>query len=278
MKAAYLEERVMEIKKVNIDGINLAYARQGVGAPLVLIHGYPLDHTIWEELVPLLEKNFDLIVPDLRGFGQSDVMEADDSIIAYASDIAGLLTHLKIKKAFLAGHSMGGYVALAFAREFEQRVMGLAMVSSQTPGDPPERKEARYATAKQVVEQGVGSVVESMAPKLSAEPRLQEFARELIAKQPALGIFSALYAMADRPDSSDIFGSFPFPVVIVHGDADALIPVERGREMKAARPSARYVEVPGAGHLPMMENPQVVAEALRFFSSVKLKTVKLLDQ
>ena len=268
----------MEIKKVNIDGINLAYARQGTGAPLVLIHGYPLDHSIWEKLVPLLETKFDVIVPDLRGFGQSDVMEADDSIIAYASDIAGLLTHLKVKKAFLAGHSMGGYVALAFAREYEQRVLGLAMVSSQTAGDPPDRKEARYATAKQVVEEGVSSVVESMSPKLSADPQLQKYARELIAKQSPLGIFSALYAMADRPDSSDIFAAFPFPVVVVHGDADQMIPVERGREMKAARPSARYAELPGAGHLPMMENPQAVAEALQFFGSVKLKTVKLLDE
>ena len=269
--------REMELKKVNIDGINLAYVRQGTGTPLVLIHGYPLDHSIWNELVPLLENEFDLILPDLRGFGESDVMEADDSIIAYASDIAGLLTHLKIKKAFLAGHSMGGYVALAFAREYEERVMGLAMISSQTPGDPPERKEGRYATAKQVIEEGVGTVVEAMTPKLSADPNIQDYVRELIAKQPPLGIFSALYAMADRPDSSDIFAAFPFPVVVVHGDADALIPVERGREMKANLPAARYVELPGVGHLPMMENPEGLAEALRFFTSVKVKSVKLLD-
>ncbi len=267
----------MDIKKVNIDGINLAYARRGQGAPLVLIHGYPLDHSIWEELAPLLEHDFDLIIPDLRGFGQSDVMEADDSILDYASDIAGLLKHLRIQKAFVAGHSMGGYVALAFARMYEQRLMGLGMISSQMVPDSPERKESRYATAKQVVEQGVGIVVESMATKLSADPRIQEFARELIARQPPLGIFSALYAMADRPDSSDIFAGFPFPVVIVHGDADALIPVERGLEMKATLRSAHYVQLPGVGHMPMMENPAGVAGALQFFNTVKVKTVKLLD-
>jgi pimeloyl-ACP methyl ester carboxylesterase len=268
----------MFTEKVNIDGINLAYARRGRGAPLVLIHGYPLDHSIWNELIPLLEPSFDLIVPDLRGFGRSDVLEADDSIIDYASDIADLLRRLKIKRAYLAGHSMGGYVALAFAREYEQRVLGLAMIASQTLADPPERKEARYATAKQVVEeQSVGTVVEAMAPKLSADMRIQEFARNLISKQPPLGIFSALYAMADRPDSSDIFAAFPFPVVIVHGDADALIPVDRGREMKASLQSAHYVELPGVGHLPMMENPQAVAGALQFFTNVKVKGIKLLD-
>src|SRR5512141_1932167 len=161
----------MEMTKANIDGINLAYARRGVGPALVLIHGYPLDHSIWDELAPLLEHDFDLIIPDLRGFGQSEVMEADDSIVDYASDIAGLLTQLKIKKIYLAGHSMGGYVALAFAREYEDRVAGLALVSSQMAGDAPDRKEARQATAKEVTEKGVGTVVDSMAPKLSADPQ-----------------------------------------------------------------------------------------------------------
>jgi pimeloyl-ACP methyl ester carboxylesterase len=71
--------------------------------------------------------------------------------------------------------------------------------------------------------------------------------------------------MAERLDSSDLFKSFRFPVVIVHGDADALIPVERGREMKAALPSARYAELKGAGHMPMMASPQAAAEAMRFF-------------
>ena len=268
----------MLTQKMNVDGMNIAFARQGKGTPLVLLHGYPLDHSMWDEIVPLLDGEFDLIIPDLRGFGESDAMEADNSIIDYATDIANLLTHLKINKAYVAGHSMGGYVALAFAREYEPRVAGLAMIASQTRPDPPDRKEARYTTAKQVMEQGVGTVVDAMAPKLSAEARIQEFARGLIGRQSPLGISSALHAMAERPNSSDLFAAFPFPVVIVHGDADALIPVERGREMKAALPAAHYVEVPGAGHLPMMENPQAVAEALRFFHKVKVKGVKLLDE
>ena len=268
----------MEMQKVNIDGLNLAYARRGQGAPLVLIHGYPLDHSIWEPLAPFLEHDFDLIVPDLRGFGQSDVMEADNSIVDYASDIAGLLTHLRIRKAILAGHSMGGYVALAFAREYEERVAGLAMVSSQMAADTQERKDGRYATARQVLEHGVDSVVEAMAPKLSAEPQLQEYARGLIAKQSPLGIASALQAMAERPDCTEVFAEFPFPVAIVHGDADLLIPVERARQMKAALPAAHYTELPGAGHLPMMEKPEAVAGALKSFHMVKVKTVKLLNQ
>lgn len=268
----------MEMHKINIDGTKIAYARSGEGAPLVLIHGYPLDHSIWDELAPLLEHDFDLIIPDLRGFGESDVVEAEDSMLEYARDIAGLLTRLRIKKAYLAGHSMGGYVALAFAREYEERVSGLAMVASQMAADTPERKEGRRATARQVLQDGVGVVVDAMAPKLSAEARIVQFARDLIAKQPPVGIVAALTAMANRLDSSEIFASFPFPVTVVHGDADMLIPVERAREMKAALPRVHYVELHGVGHMPMMESPAAVAEALHFFHTVKIRSVKLAGQ
>jgi 3-oxoadipate enol-lactonase len=251
------------MEKINIDGINIAYDRRGTGPSLVLIHGYPLDHTIWDQVAPLLEADFDLIVPDLRGFGESDVMEADDSMIGYASDIAGLLTHLRVKNAFLAGHSMGGYVALAFAREYPERVEGLGLVSSQVLADPPDRREARYATAEQVLQHGMGEVVESMASKLSADSQIQESMRELMSKQRPLGTYSALRAMADRLDSSDLLVTFNFPVVLVHGDADALIPVERAREIKIAIPQAHLVDLPGVGHLPMLENPRATAEALK---------------
>lgn len=257
------------METTNVAGIEIAYVRRGKGAPLVLIHGYPLDHSTWDKVVPFLENDFDLIIPDLRGFGESDVMEADDSIIEFASDIEGLLSHFKIKKAFLAGHSMGGYVALAFAREYPDFVSGLGLISTQAAADSLERKEGRYATAKQVLDEGVKVVVESMTPKLSADAHIQSFVRELMSKQRPLGVYSALTSMAERPDSTDLLQTFKFPVVIIHGDADALIPVERGREMKAALPSAHYVELPGLGHMPMMENPQAVADALKFFVKAK---------
>jgi 3-oxoadipate enol-lactonase len=254
-----------EMKKINVAGINLAYEELGQGVPLVLIHGYPLDHTVWDKVASLLGKEFHLIMPDLRGFGQSEAMEIDASIIEYASDIKDLLNHLMIKKAFLAGHSMGGYVALAFARKYPEAVSGLALISSQAAADSPERKEGRYATAKQVLNEGVSVVAEAMTPKLSTDLRIQSFVRELISKQRPLGISSALTAMAKRPDSTELLSSFLFPFVIVHGAADVLIPIERGREMKATLPSAHFVELPNTGHMPMMENPQSVAEALHLF-------------
>jgi len=267
----------METGRQNIDGINIAYVRRGEGTPLVLIHGYPLDHTIWEGVAPLLEQDFEMIIPDLRGFGESEVMEADHSITSYASDITGLLDHFKMRKALVAGHSMGGYVALAFAREFPERVAGLGLISSQILPDKPDRKAARYDTSRQVLAEGVGSVAQVMAPMLSADAAIQSLLRDLMAKQQPLAVSSALQAMADRPDSTEIFRAFKFPVLIIHGQSDALIPVERGREMHAALGSAHYVELEGVGHMPMMEDASATADALRFFLNVRATGVKLLD-
>jgi pimeloyl-ACP methyl ester carboxylesterase len=270
-------EESMEEQTLNIDGINIAFARRGKGPPLLLLHGYPLDRSIWNAVAEMLEADFDLIIPDLRGFGGSDVMEADRSMMEYASDLAGLLELLKIRKTHVVGHSMGGYIALAFAREFGSKVAGLGLVSSQVAADTPERKAARQATARQVMEQGAEGVAEGMTPKLSPEARVQSQVREVIARQRPLGLSVALDAMAGRLDSTDVLRSFKLPVVIVHGEADELIPVDRAREMKALVPAAHYLELPGGGHMPMMENPPAVAEALRFLGMRKDKAVTLLD-
>jgi len=106
------------MNRLSLNDLGLAYDRRGSGTPLVLIHGFPLDHTIWEPLVPLLEKDCDLILPDLRGFGESEPSRTPYLLADLAADTAALLDHLKIEKAAIAGHSMGGYVALAFAHAY----------------------------------------------------------------------------------------------------------------------------------------------------------------
>jgi len=262
------------MKRTNVNGIQLAYERRGNGTPLVLLHGFPLDHHLWDEVVPLLEDTFDVIVPDLRGFGNSTMIDAPHRMDDYASDIAGLLDDLNIQKAAIVGHSMGGYVALAFARLYPERVLGLGLVSSQVLADTPERKEGRYKSAEDVSANGIGSVVEAMTPKFTNDAKLQSYARASMERQQPAAYISALKAMAERVDSTDLLsslrdgfasqdGAFRFPVVIIHGDTDSLIPIDRAREMKAALPQAHLVEIRGAGHMPMMEAKEETAEALK---------------
>jgi pimeloyl-ACP methyl ester carboxylesterase len=246
------------------NNIDLSYDRSGTGTtPLVLIHGFPLDLSIWDGVVPLLENDFDLIVPDLRGFGESSTVDTPYTMLDFANDIAGLLDFLGIEKAAFAGHSMGGYVALAFAKEYPERVSGLALVSSQAAADAPERKAGRYKTAKDVLEKGVEVVAEAMTPKLSANEKVQEFANLLMKAQSQAGVIGALKAMAEREDFMDILPQFEFPVVLIHGDADLLIPIDRAKEIKSALPAAQLIKLKKAGHMPMMEFPKETAEALK---------------
>jgi pimeloyl-ACP methyl ester carboxylesterase len=248
---------------IEINGIRLAYNRQGKGTPLVLLHGYPLDHRLWDEVVPLLENKFDLIIPDLRGFGESSTVDVFYTMEDYASDIAGLLDFLGIQKTAIAGHSMGGYAALAFARLYPERVTGLGLVSSQVLADTPAKREDRFKTAAEVADKGPASVVEAMTPNFTNDPRLQDFARSSMELQQPAAYIGALKAMGERVDSTPLLETINYPVVIVHGDADGLIPIDRAREVKAALPNAYLVEVPGAGHMPMKEAPEITAEALR---------------
>lgn len=249
------------MKKFTVNNLTLSYDRRGQGAPLILIHGFPLDHSIWDDVTPLLTPTFELILPDLRGFGESVSPAPAWTMTDLAADIASLLDHLGIESTFLAGHSMGGYVALAFAAAYPQRVRGLALVASQTAADPPERKAGRYAQAQQIAENGIGETVAGMTPKLSADPRVQKFVHDLMKKQKPVGYIGSLKAMAERADTLAVLEEASFPVLIVHGGADGLIPLQK--EIQAKVPRARVVELPGFGHMPMMESPQQVADALK---------------
>lgn len=251
------------MEKVFINGMTMAYERHGRGIPLILLHGYPLDHTIWEPIVPLLEDRADLILPDLRGFGGSYTTENDYSLVEMATDVVKLLDHLKIEKASIAGHSMGGYVTLAFARAYHQRVSGLGLISSQVVADTPESRKARYDTADLVEARGVDVVADSMPAKMTSNISLQHVIRDIARCQRPAGIINALKAIAERQDSTSILSEFDFQVLIIHGLEDGIIPIERAREVQMKLSQVHLVEIEGVGHIPMMESPQVTAESLK---------------
>ena len=253
------------MQQLTVNGIQMAFERSGslsTGSGFVLIHGFPLNHTPWMALLPHLG-GADVIMPDLRGFGESAVVDGTYGIGDMADDVIALLDALLIEKATFVGHSMGGYIALAIARKHKERVAGLGLVSTQALADTPEGKAKRYATAQQVGELGSVVVADAMSVKLSANPQHVAPLRELILRQPAAGIMGALAAMAERPASTDLLPTFNFPVAIVHGLADGLIPVERSREMKSAIAGATLTELANVGHCPMLEAPVETAKALK---------------
>jgi len=248
--------------KTQVNGVRIACQRRGKGPALMLVHGFPLDHSIWEPVARLLEDRADLFLPDLRGLGESDAPLDGYSMEQYAGDLLALLNQAHIEKAVVAGHSMGGYVALAFARLYPDRLHGLGLIATQAIADSPEARQRRAATADAVRADGVVAVADGMSPKLSAHPSHAPALHELILRQPQAGVIGALGAMAARPDSTELLKHIRVPVTVVAGTADALIPVERSREMAAALPEAKLSELEGVGHMPMMEAPEKLADLL----------------
>jgi 3-oxoadipate enol-lactonase len=160
---------------------------------------------------------------------------------------------------------MGGYIALAFARSYPDRLLGLGLISTQVIGDSAERRESRYQTAVQVEKFGMDSLADNMAKKLSSDPAQQAKSLEIILRQSTKGVVCALKALAERNDQTTTLKLLEKPVVIVHGDSDLLIPVERANEMKELKPDSILTIIPGAGHLPMLEKPAETVLALQGF-------------
>ncbi|MBM4132036.1 alpha/beta fold hydrolase, partial [bacterium] len=150
----------------------------------------------------------------------------------------------------------------AFAKKHPGRASGLCLVASQAGADTPETKAGRYQSIEAVTAAGTAALIDTMAPKLTADPRLQESLRALMSRQSPTTVIGALGAMAERKDLTGFLSSFADPLVLVHGDADTLIPLARAYAVKAAAPSALVVEVPGVGHMPMLENPTATAAGI----------------
>ena len=242
--------------------VSLYYQESGSGSPLVLLHGFPLDHTIWDPLLPFLTPQARVITPDLRGHGRSPAPQGSYSMGLIANDVAVLLDRLQIERCVLAGHSMGGYAALAFARAYPGRLSALALVASHASADAPERAQGRLDEAEQVAQAGTAQLVDGMAGLLTADPGLVEPLRQIMARTPRQGVVGALQGMAARKDANDFLAELDLPVLLVAGDQDAIIPLERTRALAARLQRGRLVVVPRAGHMPMLENPQVVGQAL----------------
>lgn len=243
----------------------LFYEAFGEGIPLTLVHGYPLDHTIWMDVAPKLQSEARLILPDLRGHGQSPVPQGPYSMREMAEDVVALWDDLGIERSVIGGHSMGGYVTLAVARYFPERLSGLALIASRTNADSPDRRQARLASIEDVRKNGVVESLSAMPVNLSYNNKVRERCKEIILDASPVGVMGVLAAMADRPDSLDIFLNLAVPRLIVAGDDDQIVPIESMRAVAQKMEQPRFVEIHGAGHMPMLEKPDEVATALSAF-------------
>jgi YbgC/YbaW family acyl-CoA thioester hydrolase len=260
-----------DVQRITVNGVNLAVEVLGAGPAVLFIHGYPLDRSIWREQIRALD-GFRRIAPDLRGMGQSDAPDLGYSMSVYAADLAALLDALGVDEVILCGLSMGGYVAFEFLRQWRSRVRGLVLMDTRADADTPEVRRGRDAAAATAKDRGASAIADGMLEKmlapatLASRPDVAEGLRALMSSTPVAGIVGALAAMRDRQGSEPLLATLAeIPTLVMVGEADAVTPPEQARTMAKSIPGAQIAIVPGAGHLPPVEQPQATTERLREF-------------
>jgi 3-oxoadipate enol-lactonase len=258
--------------KLHTDDGFLSYDRIGDGIPILFIHGYPLSRKIWDAQKNGLADIASVISIDLRGHGESDPFDPPYSMDLLAEDCKHLLDEEKItSQVVVCGLSMGGYVTLALFRKYPHIFKGVILTSTRSGADSAEGRASRDSSIKNVREHGVPFIADSMLPKLvspqtpSTKPELMKDVRNIMLQSSVPGVIGALQGMRDRPDSTPLLAQIRFPVLIIHGVDDQLIPLSEAENVHQSISGSHLAAIPGAGHLPNMEQPDLYNQAVRQF-------------
>jgi pimeloyl-ACP methyl ester carboxylesterase len=261
----------MNTKQVSIGDVALHVVDQGSGAPLLLVHGFPLDHSMWRGQIDALSDVCRVIAPDQRGFGQSGAADKM-SMESMADDLASLLDALGVTQPIVyCGLSMGGYIAWQFIKRHGDRLAKLILCDTRAAADSEEARKNRFATAQKVLKEGSHVVAEGMLPKLFADsttaeqPEVVEQTRQVIEATAPASVAAALHAMAGRIDATSILPGIKLPTLVLCGEHDALTPATEMHQVAGAMPAAQYIEIADAGHMAPLEKPAPVNAAIRQF-------------
>lgn len=256
---------------IQVDDIQLAYTDAGLGLPVVLLHGYPFNRTLWNEQVAALSNSYRVITPDLRGHGESDATPGAATMNRMAQDVAALLDHLEISRAVIGGLSMGGYVALAFYKQFPSRVRALILADTRAQADTEEGKQTRHQQAEKALAEGMAGIADAMLPKLltpdtvSKRPEVVKRVRDMMLKTKPEGAAGALLGMAERDDQTTLLSQISCPALILVGQEDAITPVRDSEKMHHEIAGSRLVVMENAAHVSNLERTEQFNDELMRF-------------
>ncbi|MGO9863345.1 MAG: alpha/beta fold hydrolase [Terriglobales bacterium] len=247
------------------------YKIRGNGSPVVLLHPFPSHHEFWHPVAAALESRYRLVLPDLRGHGDSEIGEGPAFMQKHADDIARLLDAAGIGQAAFVGCSIGGYILFEFWRRYRARMTALVLCDTRPQADNAEARANRLKAAHTVLEQGTEPFIEAMIPKLlgrttvSTRPDLVAGARAMMRKMSAEDISQVQRGMAERPDSVADLKTITVPTLIVIGEEDVLSTVADGELMRQNISGSLLKIIPKAGHYAAWEQPEAVGTMLRQF-------------
>jgi pimeloyl-ACP methyl ester carboxylesterase len=250
------------------------YEVLGSGPPVVLLHPFPANHDLWKPAAQAVLSRYRVILPDLRGHGDSDIGEGPATMEKHAADIARVLDHEEVGRAPVVGVSIGGYVLFEFWRKYRPRVEALVLCNTKAQADTPEARAGRLQAAADVLERGTEPFFESMLPKLigkttrSTRPDLVEGALRMMRKMSSEDVAMVQRGMAERPDSVETLKTINVPTMVVTGDEDILTGMADADLMRQNTPGTQMKVIAKAGHYSPWEQPEEVGKLLRQFLDV----------
>lgn len=258
------------IKTAKFKNGNIQFSDTGKGRVVVLLHGFLGAHEIWEQTISNLSKSYRVIAIDLPGHGSSDNFGYVHTMDLLAKSVKAVLDHLHLKKYVLIGHSMGGYAALAFADLFPDNIKGICLYHSSAYADSEEKKRDRTRSIK-VVKANHRIYTTEVIRNLFASKNLKylkkelSFASKIAGKTKKQGIISALEGMKDRPDRSVILGLVEYPIMMVIGEHDNVLPAWQLMEQSQKIQNRHLLYLEHDGHMGFLESPKASHKALRAF-------------
>ncbi len=259
------------MERLRSDDAEIFYEIRGKRSPVVFLHPFPCDHEFWNPIASALDSRYRLILPDLRGHGDSEIGDGPALMPKHASDLARVLDAAGIGRAAFAGCSIGGYILFEFWRRFRPRVASLVLCDTRPQADTAEARANRLKAAAAVLEQGTEPFLETMIPKLmgrttvTTRPDLVDGARAMMRKMSAEDISLVQRGMAERPDSVADLKAINVPTLIVIGEEDVLSTTADGELMRQNIAGSQLKIIPKAGHYAPWEQPEAMGKILRQF-------------
>jgi 3-oxoadipate enol-lactonase len=251
----------------------IVYSIEGDGPALVLLHPFPMHREFWRGVAPQLAGSYQLVMPDLRGHGDSPAGDGEATMQKHAEDLAGICDAAGVKRGIFAGVSIGGYILFEFWRRYPERVRALILCDTKAQPDTPQARGDRLKMADQVERSGTSVYIESMLPKLLGEsthahrPELVERARRMMSQPPPPAMASVLRGMASRPDSVPTLAGINVPTLVIVGEEDKLTPRADSEFMQKHIRGSQLQAIPAAGHYSPFEQPEATARIMLSFLS-----------
>jgi 3-oxoadipate enol-lactonase len=259
------------MERISSGDADICFDIAGSSAPVVLLHPFPVHHEFWLPTAQFLSTRYRLIMPDLRGHGDSSLGEGPASMQKHAADVARVMDTAGVDRAPVIGVSIGGYVIFEFWRQFRERVSSLVLCNTKASADSTEARTGRLQAADDVLKRGAEPFFEGMLQKVLGEstrhsrPDLVEGALRMMRKMSAEDVAGVQRGMAERADSIATAQTIDVPTLLITGDEDTLTGVPEAEVMKQCIRGSDVKVVAKAGHYAAWEQPEEVGRLLRSF-------------